>query len=102
MMLHTIPFVFPFDKRVELFQRFINNEADLNNANWLPPITIRRKYLLEDAYSKLAGYGPAEFKQPLRVQFLSNEGHLEEGIGQGVFKEFLIEYVQGSVFGFFF
>jgi len=89
-VLREIPYVIPFCKRVQIFQHFVDIDRERNGNRWLAAINIRRKYIFEDGYRYLASLG-RELKNDVRVQFISEDGHLEAGIGQGVFKEFIIE-----------
>ena len=93
LLLQAIPFVLPFEKRVELFYRFIEQDLQAQTPSWKQPINVRRDFILEDGFTRLKNYSGLDFKQQLRVQFQSKDGHMEEGVGQGVFKEFLVEFV---------
>lgn len=92
-ILHEIPYVIPFAKRVKVFHHFIERDREMHGMNWLRPVNVRRDYIFEDGYSQLNHMG-VELKNDIRVQFISEDGHLEAGIGQGVFKEFIIQLSQ--------
>jgi ubiquitin-protein ligase E3 C len=89
-VLKHIPFVIPFETRVKVFQHFNDVDKDRLDENFIPPVNVRREYIFEDGFSHLHALGPL-LKKNIRVQFINNQGLLEAGIGQGVFKEFLIE-----------
>jgi hypothetical protein len=90
-MLKSIPFIFPFESRVNCFQHLIDEDSNKISMLWTAPITVRRQYILEDGFSRLSGLSAAQLKQNIRIQFQNSHGQVEEGIGAGVFKEFLTE-----------
>ncbi|KAI8583464.1 hypothetical protein K450DRAFT_223827 [Umbelopsis ramanniana AG] len=104
-ILNNIPFVLPFEDRVEVFRMFIRNDrrslyggmmqvpddADID-FSFLPPVarvTIRRDHVFEDGFTHLYGLG-ADLRRKIAISFVDEFGLLEAGVdGGGVFKEFL-------------
>ncbi|KAI9287664.1 hypothetical protein BC943DRAFT_342170 [Umbelopsis sp. AD052] len=104
-ILNNIPFVLPFEDRVEVFRMFIRNDrrslyggmmqvpddADVD-FSFLPPVarvTIRRDHVFEDGFTHLYGLG-ADLRRKIAISFVDEFGLLEAGVdGGGVFKEFL-------------
>jgi ubiquitin-protein ligase E3 C len=101
-LLREIPFVIPFDDRVQVL--FDNIELDRENLRGVPSepsefdfghgsvrVTIRRPHILEDAFDKLFRLG-VRLKERLQITFVDEHGNVEPGIdGGGLFKEFLTE-----------
>ncbi|KAL1895757.1 ubiquitin-protein ligase (E3) [Ceratocystis pirilliformis] len=108
-VLRYMPFVIPFETRVELMRKFVqmdrmkmrkgridheNLRAALNNRNggFLRgrDVRIKRQELFESAFDELWKVG-AGLKNPLHITFVDHFGATEAGIdGGGVTKEFLI------------
>ncbi|KAI9172891.1 ubiquitin-protein ligase (E3) [Blastocladiella emersonii ATCC 22665] len=93
-ILRDLPFVLPFDDRVNLFRTFValDREATGNASDVLlserQKLTIRRDHIFEDGYAMLNGLG-SMLKGRLGITFVSELGMQEAGIdGGGVFKEF--------------
>eukprot|EP01027_Heterolobosea_sp_BB2_P014971 GEZU01021466.1.p1 GENE.GEZU01021466.1~~GEZU01021466.1.p1 ORF type:complete len:411 (-),score=114.80 GEZU01021466.1:175-1338(-) len=87
-----MPFVIPFDTRVNIFRRFIAEDKEtLDPGRWSPPVQARREFIFEDGFAKLSALSPAQLKNRLQIRFISPEGYEEAGVGEGVFKEFLTE-----------
>ena len=92
-ILHSIPFVIPFNLRVSLFRAFVNHDRGGNDINtWMKPVTrvtIRRGRVFEDGYASINALGP-RLKGKVAITFVDKFGLEEAGIdGGGVFKEFL-------------
>lgn len=69
-VLNNIPFVIPFEQRVEIFRMFVENDRRRNNVDdFLQPrhaVTIRRDHVFEDGFTYLYGLGmtcPAGVKE---------------------------------------
>ncbi|PHH54540.1 putative E3 ubiquitin protein ligase [Ceratocystis fimbriata CBS 114723] len=108
-VLRYMPFVIPFETRVELMRKFVqmdrmkmrkgridheNLRAALNNddSGFLRgrDVRIKRQELFESAFDELWQLG-AGLKNPLHITFVDQFGATEAGIdGGGVTKEFLI------------
>ncbi|KAJ3034415.1 hypothetical protein HDV00_005035 [Rhizophlyctis rosea] len=93
-ILNNIPFVIPFDVRVEIFREWIGQDRVRNglDTQWIAPaarVEIRRHKVFEDGYAQLNGLGSG-LKKRVAITFISEQGLMEAGIdGGGVFKEFL-------------
>mmetsp|Transcript_19502 Transcript_19502/g.32480 ORF Transcript_19502/g.32480 Transcript_19502/m.32480 type:complete len:1060 (+) Transcript_19502:112-3291(+) len=95
-ILRYIPFVVPFEARVQIFQEVIAMDKETVRASTPFPlaapgsiVTIRRDYVFEDGFAGLNHLGE-KLKQVVRVQFVNKLGVEEAGVdGGGVFKEFL-------------
>lgn len=94
-LLNNIPFVIPFEQRVEIFRMFIQNDKKRNNqlddffGRSKLGITVRRDHIFEDGFNSLHSLG-AELKNKIAISFVDEFGLEEAGIdGGGVFKEFL-------------
>lgn len=100
-VLSYIPFVIPFDVRVEIFRQFVRNDAerlgisrDIFSPTRRHRATIRRGHIAEDGMAKLNGLGPS-LKEPLEIVFIDQWGMPEAGIdGSGLFKEFLVSIIR--------
>ncbi|KAK0540031.1 ubiquitin-protein ligase (E3) [Tilletia horrida] len=100
-VLNNIPFVIPFEVRVEIFRQFIRNDRarfDVDRFDPMElhrrPVTIRRGHVAEDGFRGLHRLGPA-LKQRIQIQFVDQHGFVEAGIdGGGLFKEFLTSLVR--------
>ncbi|ORX47515.1 HECT-domain-containing protein [Hesseltinella vesiculosa] len=92
-LLNHLPFVLPFEHRVQLFRLFIANDRHrLGIREWGRPkmeVQIRRDHVFEDGYRQLFPLG-ASLKDWIAISFIDAFGLPESGIdGGGVFKEFL-------------
>lgn len=98
-ILNNVPFMIPFDVRVQIFRQFVNIDAVKNGIyrdRWQPrrAVRIRREHVAQDGFVNLAPLG-AEIKKPLEIQFIDKFGQVEAGIdGGGLFKEFLTALVR--------
>lgn len=93
-LLNNIPFVIPFEQRVEIFRMFVNNDKKRNQVEDFysrpkPAVTVRRDHMFEDGFDQLNTLG-VELKNKVAISFVDEFGLEEAGIdGGGVFKEFL-------------
>lgn len=93
-LLNNIPFVIPFEQRVEIFRMFVNNDKKRNNVDEFysrpkAAATVRRDHMFEDGFDQLGSLG-VELKSKVAISFVDEFGLEEAGIdGGGVFKEFL-------------
>lgn len=100
IILKEIPFVVPFTKRFEVLQGLLTAEKIRNQDDGFPTgpqinVTIRRKYLYEDAFEKLSNENEPNLRLRLRVQMINEQGLEEAGIdGGGIFREFLSELIR--------
>ncbi|KAE8238602.1 hypothetical protein A4X06_0g8696, partial [Tilletia controversa] len=97
-VLNNIPFVIPFDVRVEIFRQFIRNDAARSDIDRFDPnqrgVRIRRGHVAEDGFRGLHRLGP-QLKRRIQIQFIDQFGQVEAGIdGGGLFKEFLTSLVR--------
>ncbi|KAG5979168.1 hypothetical protein E4U55_005485 [Claviceps digitariae] len=97
-ILKHIPFVVPFETRVQIFRQFISldrSRRDGGDTFSVHPharhhAAIKRGQLFEDAYKHFYGLGE-DFKDTIQITFVDQFDTLEAGIdGGGVTKEFLI------------
>ncbi|KAI8140679.1 hypothetical protein BJV82DRAFT_622100 [Fennellomyces sp. T-0311] len=92
-VLNNIPFVIPFEQRVEIFRMFVQNDRRRNDLDHVlrpaAEVTIRRDHVFEDGFTHLYALGP-DLKRRISISFVDEFGLQEAGIdGGGVFKEFL-------------
>ncbi|KAI9264431.1 hypothetical protein BY458DRAFT_556842 [Sporodiniella umbellata] len=91
-LLNNIPFVVPFEQRVEIFRQFIQNDRQRNLDDRFGArvkATIRRDHMFEDGFNAFHTLG-AGIKDRIAISFVDEFGLEEAGIdGGGVFKEFL-------------
>lgn len=95
-VLNHLPFVIPFDVRVEIFRQFVRSDAerlhisrDFFSRTQRHRATVRRASIAEDGIAQLNSLGP-HLKEPVEIVFIDQFGQPEAGIdGGGVFKEFL-------------
>ncbi|KAG2200529.1 hypothetical protein INT47_012315 [Mucor saturninus] len=93
-LLNNIPFVIPFEQRVEIFRMFVQNDKKRNKVDEFysrpkAAATVRRDHMLEDGFHSLNALG-VELKNKVAISFVDEFGLEEAGIdGGGVFKEFL-------------
>lgn len=95
-VLNNIPFVLPFENRVQIFRQFVDNDRnrlgiqrDRFTRGKRHQAIIRRNHLSEDAYASLNGLG-AGLKGSVEIVFKDEHGFEESGIdGGGLFKELL-------------
>lgn len=92
-ILNNIPFVVPFEQRVEIFQQFIQNDKKRNSIDdrfrARVGATIRRDHIFEDGFNAFHKLDTG-LKDKVAISFVDEFGLEEAGIdGGGVFKEFL-------------
>ncbi|KAI0237012.1 ubiquitin-protein ligase (E3) [Massospora cicadina] len=99
-ILRSIPFIVPFDIRVDIFSRCIALERERVEvgAHIHPrehiPADIRRDKVFEDGFTQLNPLGSA-LKKRVSITLYNHLGMPEAGIdGGGVFKEFLNALIQ--------
>ncbi|SNX81740.1 related to ubiquitin protein ligase e3 [Melanopsichium pennsylvanicum] len=98
-ILNNVPFMIPFDVRVQIFRQFVHIDAVKNGIyrdRWQrrQAVKIRRGHVAPDGFASLAALGP-ELKKPLEIVFVDKFGQPEPGIdGGGLFKEFLTSLVR--------
>lgn len=98
-ILNNVPFMIPFDVRVQIFRQFVQIDAVKNGIyadRWQRrrAVRIRREHVAQDGFASLAPLG-AELKKPLEIMFIDKFGQVEPGIdGGGLFKEFLTSLVR--------
>ena len=109
------PYFIPFHDRVKIFRHFLERdrrdyysnlpqEVRMNPFLSAKTVVIRRKYILEDGYSRLDHLGQA-LKCIVRIQFINELGEEEPGVdGGGLFKDFLESLITTAFdtqYGFF-
>ena len=53
-ILKNIPFVIPFETRVAIFRKFVQEDKEnVDPDAWNTPVSVRREYIFEDGFSKL-------------------------------------------------
>ncbi|KAI8899203.1 hypothetical protein BC833DRAFT_614692 [Globomyces pollinis-pini] len=94
-ILTDIPFVIPFERRVNLFRNYVKHdrkELNIELTGWMAPVsnvTIRRSQVFEDGYAQLDRLGPL-LKNRIAISFVDKYGQMESGQdGGGLFKEFM-------------
>ncbi|PWN33747.1 HECT-domain-containing protein [Meira miltonrushii] len=98
-VLNNIPFVIPFEVRVEIFHQFTALDYDRLRRSRayngpLRDITIRRGSVAEDGFTQLNGLGE-NLKHRIAIRFVDQFGIEESGIdGGGLFKEFLTSLIK--------
>jgi len=98
-VLNNIPFAVPFDVRVAILRRFIENDRRRHSVDDRPfsfsapdATVIRRDRIARDGFDRLQDL---DLKRTLRIAFVDQFGNPEAGIdGGGVFKEFLTSLVK--------
>ncbi|CAF4402730.1 unnamed protein product [Rotaria socialis] len=103
-VLKQIPFVIPFDKRVQVFNMLIHQNkseqqvgADFLQSGSSVNIRVRRGYIYEDAFDKLSPQNEPNLRRKFRVSFINAAGLDEAGIdGGGLFREFMNELLKTS------
>jgi len=93
LVIHTIPFSLPFTDRIAIFHMIIRDDRNMRPAPFgsAHSVTIRRNFLVEDAFASLNPLGPA-LKGYVRVSFIDQHGMPEVGIdGGGLFKELMTQ-----------
>ena len=88
-VLNNIPFVIPFEQRVEIFRMFVQNDRSRNNLDFFirpaAEVTIRRDHVFEDGFDHLYSLGKRERKSWLFVLRMTtcikcNKGEYKKGI----------------------
>ncbi|UZJ57310.1 hypothetical protein CBS101457_006630 [Exobasidium rhododendri] len=98
-VLNNIPFVIPFEVRVEIFHQFtaLDYQRLQRQKNFRGPlreVSIRRTSVAEDGFVQLNGLGE-NLKHKFAIKFIDQFGIEESGIdGGGLFKEFLTSLVR--------
>ncbi|XP_043697207.1 E3 ubiquitin-protein ligase UPL7 [Telopea speciosissima] len=98
-VIATIPHVFPFEERVQMFREFIKSDKDSRRmagevARPGPgsiEIVVRRGHIVEDGFRQLNSLG-SKLKSGIHVSFVSECGLPEAGLDYGgLSKEFLTD-----------
>ncbi|CAF0934306.1 unnamed protein product [Adineta steineri] len=103
-ILQQIPFVIPFDTRVQVLNLLIqqNKSEQQQGAEFLQNgstinVRIRRDYIYEDAFEKLSPENEPNLRRKIRVSFINAVGLDEAGVdGGGLFREFMNELLKSS------
>ncbi|XP_078436583.1 ubiquitin-protein ligase 7 [Wolffia australiana] len=103
-LIFTMPHVFPFEERVQMFREFIQlDKVSRRAAGELTgpgprslEIVIRRDNLIEDGFNQLNYLGP-KLKSPLNISFIGDAGLPEAGVDYGgLSKEFLTDILKAA------
>ncbi|XP_031635023.1 ubiquitin-protein ligase E3B-like [Contarinia nasturtii] len=95
VLLSKMPHIIPYDERVKLFRKYVENEKAVLGLTESVSIEIHRDRIVDDGYRQLAVLTPAQLKGVIRVKFINQQGLDEASIDQdGVFKEFLEETIK--------
>lgn len=73
-ILNLLPHTIPFETRLEIFREYLRNSVAINDSEMGILITVRRNYVLEDAYKHLKGLTVARTKGKIRVKFVNEAG----------------------------
>ncbi|KAJ1691760.1 hypothetical protein LUZ63_015915 [Rhynchospora breviuscula] len=97
-VLTTVPHVFPFEERVQIFREFV--KLDKATRRISEPgqieIVVRRDQIVEDGYRQLSHLG-SRLKSSLHVSFVSECGLPEAGLDYGgLSKEFLTDVLKAA------
>lgn len=105
IILQELPFVTPFQDRVQMFHQLISKEKREHTSEAYHfgiydnsiQVQIRRNYIYEDAFHKLSDGNEPNMKLPLKVSLINAVGAVEAGIdGGGLSKEFLSELLKAG------
>ncbi|CAA6662747.1 unnamed protein product [Spirodela intermedia] len=111
-VISTIPHVFPFEERVQMFREFIKLDKDARRAagELTGPgpgsieIVVRRDHIVEDGFKQLNFLG-SRLKSCFNISFVSESGLPEAGLDYGgLSKEFLTDIAKAAFepkYGFF-
>ncbi|CDK26493.1 unnamed protein product [Kuraishia capsulata CBS 1993] len=95
-LLMTLPFLFPFEKRVEMFQLLIDDSRGYETEKY--HLEMRRDHALTRATMELANATSKDLKKPFSVKFVDQFGQEEAGIdGGGLTKELLTSLFKDSL-----
>ncbi|PON56137.1 HECT domain containing protein [Parasponia andersonii] len=98
-IITTVPHVFPFDERVEMFREFIEMDKTSRKmagevdgpASRSVGIVVRRGHIVEDGFRQLNSLG-SKLKSSIHVSFVGESGLPEAGLDYGgLSKEFLTD-----------
>ena len=79
-VLNNIPFAIPFDVRVEIFRKFVQN--DIQSRGYTPwagrmgaaKVVVRRDHIAQDGFDKL---GEVDLRAPIAITFVDQWGNEE-------------------------
>ncbi|OMO81957.1 Ubiquitin-protein ligase 7 [Corchorus capsularis] len=98
-IITSMPHVFPFDERVQMFREFINMDKVSRKmagevsgpGSRAVEIVVRRDHIVEDGFRQLNSLG-SRLKSSIHVSFVSESGLPEAGLDYGgLSKEFLTD-----------
>ncbi|RUS15775.1 hypothetical protein BC937DRAFT_92006, partial [Endogone sp. FLAS-F59071] len=98
-VLNNIPFVLPFEDRVEIFRQFVATDRQRSRIDdyFHQPVErakVHRDSVFQDGFEQLNKLG-SKLKVKIAISFIDQFGLAEAGIdGGGVFKEFLTALAQ--------
>jgi len=105
--LKRIPFGIAFPRRAALFYNFMHDHAErMQRQLGAPPggfnafhgssYTVNRRQIFEDGYKVFNHIDGAQIFDRARVHFVNDDGEVEAGFGDGVFKEFVVELCKAA------
>eukprot|EP01018_Ginkgo_biloba_P039591 Gb_22218 [translate_table: standard] len=103
-LVTTIPHVFPFEERVQMFREFVKSDkvARRMTGEVVGPgpgsieIAVRRDHIVEDGFAQLNSLG-SKLKSCINVSFVNECGLPEAGLDYGgLFKEFLTDLAKAA------
>ncbi len=88
-VLNSIPQSIKLTARLRLFEECVRKDREHNQVRKSNvKLVIRRGHTVEDGLRILDGLAGWQMKLPFRVVYVSELGHMEAGIGEGLFKDF--------------
>ncbi|XP_044348257.1 E3 ubiquitin-protein ligase UPL6 isoform X1 [Triticum aestivum] len=107
-LVKIAPFLVPFSLRLQIYHLYLAADKAKFKASRLPlgshPIEIRRTHSREDAFEHLNHLSSEELKGYIEVSFINQHGIREEGVGEGISRDFIdgvAKLAFGSDAGFF-
>ncbi|KAL8168192.1 hypothetical protein V2J09_009691 [Rumex salicifolius] len=100
----TIPYVYPFEERVEMFREFVKRDKSCRKiaGELIGPgersieIVVRRGHIIEDGFRQLNSMG-SKLKSSIHVSFVGESGLPEAGLDYGgLSKEFLTDIAKAA------
>lgn len=89
-LLQHAPFLVPFPARIVYFSSLMVGSSDGFAHYWgSDEVVVERSDVFQSAFLKLGGLTPEQIMGRTRVRFLDDNGMLEEGFGEGVYRDFV-------------
>ncbi|ORC90979.1 putative ubiquitin-protein ligase [Trypanosoma theileri] len=87
-LLQNVPFTVPFDVRASVFTSFLLSHEGRYFSSSFRPFLVRRGYVFPDAFDHFCDNPNSP--EMFNVRFRDTNNMLEEGYGEGVYREFLV------------